>query len=378
MNSRFLEKFIYIILLCLPVYLIRFSIFQIPFTFLEVLILLLFIIFLIHFKAKFSLGSYKYIILSFILISLFASINAVDQIKAFGLFKAYIIEPILFFIVLINVRPNFSKVIKSLGMGALFVSLIGLIQYIFGYGIPSPWNIRGAEFRITSVFEYPNAVGLYLTPIIILFLGNIILLKKDKYFSLSVIIFSVFSIAVAATQGAVVAVLMALFFLGFFTKYKKYFISLFIVCIVISLIVPGIREIILFKDTSGDVRLALWQGTVNLIKDRPLIGAGLASFPEIYAEYKLDKHVELLLYPHNIFLNFWVEFGLLGLIWLFWVLINFFKTCFKYYKPITITLCATMIGILIYGLVDVPYFKNDLATIFWTILGLMEITNSSH
>jgi hypothetical protein len=34
---------------------------------------------------------------------------------------------------------------------------------------------------------------------------------------------------------------------------------------------------------------------------------------------------------------------------------------------------AAMVAIIIYGLVDVPYFKNDLSVLFWTILGLAEI-----
>ena len=32
-----------------------------------------------------------------------------------------------------------------------------------------------------------------------------------------------------------------------------------------------------------------------------------------------------------------------------------------------------MIAMLVYGLVDVPYFKNDLAVIFWTLLALGEM-----
>ena len=372
MKNNILENFIYLIIFGLPAYLIRFKIFGIPFTGLEILILLMFLLFVIKTRGKFSLGSYKYIIYSFIIVSFIACIMSVDNLAALGLLKAYLLEPVLFFIVLINVQPKFSKVLWALGLSALFVSAIGIIQYLSGYGIPAPWNIRGPEFRITSVYEYPNAVGLYLTPIIVLFLGNIVVGKRRIYPSLLIIAVSLFAVFAAQTQGAYLAILAGLFFLGLFTKWRKIFFGGLMVGIIIILVVPSIKEIVTFQDTSGDVRVALWQGTWNLIKDRPLVGAGLASFPAVYPQYKLAKHVESLLYPHNIFLDFWVELGLCGLLWLLWVLVKFFKNNFSAKKPKNIVLMAAMIAILVYGLVDVTYFKNDLSVLFWLILGLAE------
>lgn len=370
MKNNFLEKLIYFIVLCLPTYLIRFTIFSIPFTFLELLIFLLFALFLIKTKCRFTLGSYKYIIYSFIIISLISCLVSLNNIAALGLLKAYLLEPILFFIVIINVKPKFSKIAQALGWSALFVSIIALVQYFTGYGIPAPWNIRGADFRLTSVYDYPNAVGLFLTPIIVLMLSQIIIIRKKIYFSAIVLIFSLSAVAGAQTQGAYLAIFAGLIFLGFFTKWKKIFIGGLIVGIILAFVVPSINEVITFQDTSGDVRLALWQGTWNLIKDRPLFGAGLASFQELYPQYKLAKHVESLLYPHNIFLDFWVELGLLGLIWLIWVLIKFYKTNWLEKKPKNITIMAMMTAILIYGLVDVTYFKNDLSVVFWLLLSM--------
>ncbi len=83
--------------------------------------------------------------------------------------------------------------------------------------------------------------------------------------------------------------------------------------------------------------------------------------------------MELLLYPHNIFLNFWVELGLAGLIWLITILVGFFKRLWKIKSKQKIVLMAGMVAILVYGLVDVPYFKNDLSIIFWTILALSTV-----
>ena len=377
-KNKILENLIYLILLLLPTYLIRFTILNIPFTLLEIFILILFLLFLIKFKTKFSLGSAKYIIFSFIIISIISCITSADIIRAIGLWKAYVIEPIMFFIIIINVKPSFHKILTSLGLSAIFISLIGVVQYSTGYGIPAPWNIIGGEYRITSVFEYPNAVGLYLAPIMALFFGNIIKIKRNIYFSLVVLLLSLSAVLWSQTQGAWLAVIVSFIFLGFFTKYRKFFIASLVIGMIILFAIPGFRTMIMLQDTSGDVRLTLWHGTINLLTHRPFFGAGLGSFPEIYEQYKMAKHTELLLYAHNIFLDFWVQFGILGLIWLIWLLIKFFYQNFKNLTPTTISIMAAMVAILIYGLVDVPYFKNDLSVLFWTILGLAEIHKISN
>jgi uncharacterized ion transporter superfamily protein YfcC len=36
-------------------------------------------------------------------------------------------------------------------------------------------------------------------------------------------------------------------------------------------------------------------------------------------------------------------------------------------------LMGAMVVIVVHGLVDVPYFKNDLAVLFWVMIGIMGI-----
>lgn len=376
-NKKGMQNLIYLILILLPTYLLRFEVFNIPFTVLEILILLLVILFFVKYKTKVSLGSYKYPLALFLSAGIISVIVSPDLAAAFGLFKAYIVEPMLFFIVFINVKPNFKKTIKALSIGGLFVALIAVFQYFTGYGIPAPWNVRGAEFRVTSVYEYPNALGLFLAPLIILALSYLLKFRKKSYLLITFVFFGLAAVLFSQTEGAYIAIAGAIFFLAMFSRrYKYLFIVALFITLLIIMFIPGLREIVLFQDTSGDVRLAVWQGTVSLLQHHPLTGAGLAGFPELYEQYKLNRHVELLLYPHQIMFNFWVELGLLGLIWLFWVLIKFFRTGLKKLDRDRLILMSVMVGVLIYGLVDVPYFKNDLAILFWTWLGLMECFDS--
>jgi O-antigen ligase len=100
-----------------------------------------------------------------------------------------------------------------------------------------------------------------------------------------------------------------------------------------------------------------------MLKEHMFFGAGLGAYPEIFRPYHLATSIEIFQYPHNIFLNFWSETGLLGVGAFIWICITWIRLAWKnpYHRLYLLPLCA----ILIHGLVDVPYFKNDLAFLFW-------------
>ncbi|HEX9503907.1 MAG TPA: hypothetical protein VF974_06345, partial [Patescibacteria group bacterium] len=81
---------------------------------------------------------------------------------------------------------------------------------------------------------------------------------------------------------------------------------------------------------------------------------------------------EILNYPHNIFLNFWLELGILGLISFAWIIF----LAYKQYKksqgqnPLAVAAGVYILIMLIHGLVDAPYFKNDLALLFWFMIAI--------
>ena len=122
--------------------------------------------------------------------------------------------------------------------------------------------------------------------------------------------------------------------------------------------------------------------TLREIQEHPVAGMGLMGYREFYEDYKMARHTETLLYPHNFLLNFWVEIGLLGFVSFVWILVYFFQRAIqalrssdKEQKVYVICISAGMVALLVHGLVDVPYFKNDLAVLFWALFGLMEVHN---
>ena len=402
----------------LPTYLIRFKIGSVPFTFLEGMILIVVAFWIIREiqnknlgkkikrlpKCKFFLPGILFFTAA--TISVFVS---PDLKAAAGIWKAYFLEPLLLFLVFINVvqsKKQLRAIVWALGLSALFISTVALIQYFTGLGIPESYNLPGMK-RSTSIYGYPGAIGLYVGPILVLFLGLLIkaktfFTKRTSFLGLLAIILAIFGLLTAKAEGAIIGVLTATLFIFMFTKWRRWVILATLILICVTFSIPQTRDYVLtlitFQDVSGDVRLALWQGTWRLIKAHPIFGTGLAGFPTFYEQYKEAKHVEISLYPHNIVFNFWTETGLLGLIAFFWIVINFFrggkKQSLKFKaksqkfkvqnskfiihgpKLSAIPLLGVMICILVHGFVDVPYFKNDLSVLFWIFVGLLTAANN--
>lgn len=169
------------------------------------------------------------------------------------------------------------------------------------------------------------------------------------------------------------------------------------------------------KDLSGEIRKQQWRETWEMMKEdgRWLFGTGLINYPESVkpyhqegifynfegdpdfrrkivhfdAKYKAEhwQPVEIYLYPHNIVLNFWTELGLTGVVLFMWLIVNFFVVGTKImnkkdigYWILDISLLGAMVVVIVHGLVDVPYFKNDLAVIFWVLFALMGLLRLSH
>lgn len=377
----------------LPAYLIRFKIRFLPMTILELMILILFIVWLTRGKNK-KLSTFKYPIFAWLIAAAISVLVSPDLRSALGIWKAYFIEPILFFLVFVNIikaKKDLNLIFTALGFSALYISLFALWQKIAGQGAESLISWSGQKvLRATSVFEYPNAAGLYLAPVILLLTGWASAVKKKKIllYCCIVVLLSFLAIIFAKSEGAFLGILAGLLFAGMTIKdARKFTLAGLTVFIILILFFAPLKNYLwqkaTFSDFSGQIRKEMWGETWQMLKQKPLFGAGLSGYQKAAAPYHKKSYIEIYLYPHSIFLNFWSELGLLGLFVFFWIIAKFFKSGFSNFaikqpNNLTIFVLAAMIALLTHGLFDVPYFKNDLSVLFWLIIGLMEINNYAH
>src|SRR3989344_1336760 len=164
-------------IILLPTYLFRSKIYFLPFTFLELCIWITFLGWLINVikNRRLKNGQANYYQWPIILISIAAAISifiSPDLRSAAGLWKAYFIEPILFFLVLINVfktEKDKKTILWAVGISSLTISLLAIYQKFAAFGIAEAGWIAVSHRRVTSIFTSPNAVGLYLGPIIAIY-----------------------------------------------------------------------------------------------------------------------------------------------------------------------------------------------------------------
>lgn len=385
---------------CLPLYLVRFSIGPIPSTLLEGMIIVLFIVWVIEKKgirgvvrflratvadaSRAEAVLYLFLYL-FVLASTVSVAFSPAPRAALGVWRAYILEPALFFMVFLNTittRAQLWRVLSASIISGTLIALVAVYQKLTGWNIPTPWI---AERRVTSIYPYPNAVGLYLAPIVWFALGRCKNFLSDKKFVSAGVagtgaLLMVVAILCSQTEAAIVALAITAVGVGLLWSKKTRIgvVGVAAVCAFIFLSFPRIAEPVteklLLRDWSGSVRIVTWKETIEMLKDSPVFGAGLAGYAQAMVPHHTATHLEIFLYPHNIFLNFWSETGAVGLVTFLLLCATVFVVLYEGARQSRERILAYMVGaglvtILIHGLVDVPYFKNDLAVQFWFLVG---------
>ncbi len=337
---------------------------------------------------NFNLLSFNLPLLFFLFSATISLFVAPDLRAAAGIWKAYFVEPILFFLVLSTLlktrQLQRTHIIAALGVSLLIPALFAIYQQFTGAFIANPFWAAEATRRVTSFYGFPNAIGLYFAPVILLLIGAALYSKSKNKFYILTALLALAAIIFAQSKGALAGILVGLIFFAVFAKgYRRIFTSIIIAALIAAALSPQLRTFTGSRTVSGggslEVRTQQWTETWKMLKTRPILGAGLSGYQTRVAPFHQKKYIEIFMYPHTIMLNFWSEIGLLGLFAFAWLIFAFFRTTFPSlkiregrvgYESITIAATAAMITLLVHGLVDVPYFKNDLAILFWVIYAL--------
>lgn len=376
----------------LPAYVIRFAVGGLPTTALEILFVILFAAWMLRREKRLiDIKGWGWLLLAWLAVSTVSMFVSPDFRAAAGVWKAYFVEPILLFLVandLMRAAEDRRKAFMALGGSAVVIGLVALMQKTTGWGVPPPWNAPG-EFRATAFYGFPNAIGLFLAPLVPVFAwfwrGPCAfsywkcLTHRSFWFAATAL--SLAAILMARSEGALVGAATGLLFLGVMLKRSRLPTLLLAAAGLAALLAaPSLRapvsEKILIEDWSGRVRKEMWGEAWTMLKDRPLLGAGLSGYPVVFAPYHKAGHIEIFQYPHALVLNFWSEVGLAGLAVFLLLAVRFLtalrRACLD--DPsrhgFTAALGGAMIALLVHGLVDVPYFKNDLAMLFWLLLAM--------
>ncbi len=313
-----------------------------------------------------------------------AVITAPSMTAALGLYRAYLLEPMAFALVLANVLRNPQRAMLVAGglmVGAAvagvansYVVLMGLVNHTYDVTQTPP----------VVIYSTANAVALYVVPLVAV-AGSLALhaRRTERLFGAAFLLLGVVITMLSFSRGGYLALGVVVAGLAISHRRRWVLLGLAVLAVAGLALIEPIRHrvIIETENVYGNTvqsRLDLWTGAVKLIEQRPLFGAGLSGFQERVAPFLTNFHASaFFIDPHNIVLNFWVETGLLGVIAIAWVIGAAMWISWRSWRagspgwsPFHLGILLALVAVIVHGLVDVPYFKNDLSLEFWALIAI--------
>jgi O-antigen ligase len=127
-------------------------------------------------------------------------------------------------------------------------------------------------------------------------------------------------------------------------------------------------------DTPSGVRLLFWQTSLQAIAERPLLGYGTGSWNHEYLRLEQGRALPATLTtdnPHQLFLLWAVDGGLVGLALLIAVLIALTNFSRKIPEPHALTLQATILALVISGMFNSMIYGIGMGDFFCIAIGIL-------
>ncbi|GAX44749.1 inorganic carbon transporter [Tolypothrix sp. NIES-4075] len=291
---------------------------------------------------------------------------------------------------------------------SLIVSIYGMRQWFFGAPPLATWVDQESAFsKTTRVYSYlgnPNLLAGYLLPAVVFSLVAMFVwqgwIKKALALTMFVVNTAclIFTFSRGGWIGLVVALLIVMGLLVYWWSiemppfWRTWSLPIIlggligVLLLAVIFVEPvRLRVVSIFadrsKDSSNNFRRNVWDAVFEMIRDRPIIGIGPGhgSFNKIYPLYQHPRYSALSAY--SILLEVTVETGFIGLAAFLWLLIVTFNTAFLQMQRLRklrsadgfwlIGAIATMAGMLAHGTVDTVFYRPEVNSVWWLVVGLI-------
>ncbi len=372
-----------------PAYTIRWHLGPLPTTVLENAILVTIAAFIVESISQKTAPYWHTAVLApailFLLAGAISIAVAPDHRAALGLYRAYFVEPMAFGFVLINVITTPKRAYFLVAGLALGGSVAGVAN-----GAVVLNALRHHTYDVVNtppvvIYNTANAVALYLVPVIAL-AGAIAMhwpSQRERWVAAAFAALGSICVVLSFSRGGYLALAAVAAGLALTHRRRWMLIGAGVLVGAALMLIPTLRHRVLtdLDPSNGHNtlvgRVHLWSVALQMLRDHPIFGAGLSGFATVIAPYWNPTNIDRFTYPHNIVLNAWTETGLLGVAALAWILVTGFRSSWRGWRSappgwrvVHLGVLLALVAVVVHGLVDVPYWKNDLSLEFWTILSL--------
>ncbi len=249
------------------------------------------------------------------------------------------------------------------------------------------------EHRIASFLENPNNLGAYT--ILSIFIVLLLFLNEKNRKKKLILFFSIIILGINIILSQSRNALLMLFFGALLVAiiYDKRVLIFSILLPVILFIIPQSRHRIIdiFNPDQNSSRFKIWKSAELMIKDNPYFGVGYDNFAVKYPNY-IYHNPDLMvhgsykaLHPHNIFLKFQSELGILGSFFFILFIIITLLTLYKYIncsknnniKTILIGIAISFICFQFMNLIDCYYSSLKVILTLFILISIPRLINNN-
>ena len=325
-----------------------------------------------------------------LLVILSAASIAVSPDRNFSFYNYYHLMGryiILYYLVINNLNSlqQVKRLVWSVMASALLVTIYGFYQYVHGVDISNSQWVDGEQFpdlkvRIFSTLQNPNLLAGFLVAVMSLTVGQGLYTEKIESKLFLFVLFAVLGICLVLTysRGAWLSIVVVAAICGRF--YNRKILWLFLVIPVVALfcqdaVIGRIMSIFNPTDTSSTLRIALWESTIAMIADKPLLGIGWGAYWLVYPEYDffLNNPAARIVHAHNMYLHIAAEIGIPGLIAFLAIIYGHAKkavdvlsqTNNRRVAGLMLGIVAAILGLAVNGFTDYIMFNVQMSMLFW-------------
>ena len=261
-------------------------------------------------------------------------------------------------------------ILGGLGSGIALVALLTHDWELYPVGVENVTNFGRTQKSLISAYSFHPNVASGTIAALLPFSLTLLWLPHRRYSVAFLCGIQFFALLILGSRGAWVALVVAFVLTVLTAKVKLRSNRLLLAsCITMLLLLavvysfPNAPSLLLAQlpPLNGSGRQELYQNSLILNSDYAVFGAGLATFPQIYASYTLLTHVEFLPHAHNLYMDIALEQGAIGLLaWLI-LLFSFISAYLTQIVPrhhLQIAAFCSLMIISLHGLIDDPLYSS--------------------
>lgn len=275
-------------------------------------------------------------------------------------------------------------------MVVLISSLYAVYQRVQGVAVNKSFVDlevnAGMPGRVDSFFDNPNTFAQMLILLLPIVLGLALCARRPVFRLAALGIFAVGAAALGMTysRASWIGIAFAMAVAVFLWKPKLLPLAV-VACVVAVPFLPAsilnrILTIANTDDSSTSGRIPLYEAALATIKSSPVTGAGLgtAAVQQFIKDNNLYHAKAPFVHAHNIYLQVWIEAGLLGAGSFVGAMLLSIKNAARAVRhskdsaarTLTCAAAASLCGVMVCGLADYPWNYPRVMSIFWFVFAL--------